>query len=121
MVVHLFQWRETMTTTKIKGSNKRTRGSIRAKAGLPAKAGKRKAYGPGITRKTKDWSALGKGFQMTHDSPEIVVTPEMVSDTLEYISGLKFHNTTDMFARDRMVAHAKAGILTKEDLMPRKK
>lgn len=53
---------------------KRSKGSLRAKAGLPAKAGRRKTYGPIVKnkdgviitgkRKTKDWSHIGSGYCM---------------------------------------------------------
>jgi hypothetical protein len=43
---------------------KRAKGSIRAKSGLPAKAGRRKVYGPASKRKQKDWGSMGTGYCM---------------------------------------------------------
>ena len=43
---------------------RKSRGSTRAKLGLPAKAGRRKVYAPDSKRKAKDWSG-GTGFVMS--------------------------------------------------------
>ena len=49
---------------------KTSKGSVRAKLGLPAKAGRRKIYAASSKRKQKDWAHLGKGYAMTHTVPE---------------------------------------------------
>lgn len=52
--------------SKTPDGNKKTMGSIRAKAGMSAKAGRRKVYGKGSKHKTKHFGE-GRGFSMDHD------------------------------------------------------
>lgn len=49
-------------------------------ANKPAKAGKRKQYGPTSKRKTKDWSGIGNGYRMKDSTPDGRVCADRWSD-----------------------------------------
>lgn len=102
---------------------KKSLGSVRAKAGLPAKAGRRKVYGHGSKPKQKTYG-LGEGFIMKerqnndenfHTQEEwsrIRSDAKRLAKDFQAISVIeKTHKlVSDPFVFNRMRAHAKAGI-----------
>lgn len=106
--------------TKTPGGNKKTIGSIRSKAGLPAKAGRRKLYSKGAKRKTKHFGE-GRGFIMEHAVKESHFPPAGVAkiNGLRRISELQRNDTSlnsDVYCWERVKAHYIAGIVTSKDI-----
>lgn len=113
--------------SKTPGGNKKTMGSIRAKAGMPAKAGRRKVYGKGSKHKTKHFGE-GRGFimdQNTSTKTELAHQPpsgKVLRDNLRVIHNLERTDTkldSDPFKWGRIRAHVRAGIVNKADIVAR--
>ena len=121
-------------TTKVKGSHKQSKGSIRAKAGLPARAGKRKPpakAGPHVTTAAQRGKDKGKfpqpraftpgtGFQSTttvpeHSAPSRAYFKKAMSeiDMLERRTAKS--SISDPFMFNRMRAHARVGVYYTQD------
>jgi hypothetical protein len=113
--------------SKTPGGNKKTIGSIRAKAGMPAKAGRRKVYGKGSKHKTKHFGE-GRGFSLDHDVKLSVAVAhrapsgKALRDNLRIIHNLEREDHTlgsDPFKWKRIRAHVLSGIVNSGDIKDR--
>lgn len=113
--------------SKTPGGHKKTIGSIRAKAGMSAKAGRRKVYGKGSKRKTKHFGE-GRGFSLDHGVKLSVAaahrTPggKVLRDDLQTIHNLEREDHTlgsDPFKWKRIRAHVRSGIVNSGDIKDR--
>ena len=107
--------------TKTPGGNKKTVGSIRAKANMPAKAGRRKLYGKNSKRKTKHFGGYD-GFSMDYDVkhhpfgvPTGVVRTRGMRD-LDAAERADGNLGSDPFKWKRTKAHFLSGVITAKDV-----
>lgn len=113
--------------SKTPGGNKKTIGSIRSKAGMPAKAGRRKVYGKGSKHKTKHFGE-GRGFSLDHDVKLSVAAAhrapsgKALRDNLQIIHNLEREDHalgSDPFKWKRIRAHVRSGIVNSGDIKDR--
>lgn len=117
-----------MAKEKMGGSKCRQRGgrkdqkgvNARRKAGLPAKAGKRKVYTTG-KRQVKPIPDGSDRFCMNtmHSSacPVMHSTLKERKEIVEKVEKINFGPlSSDPFAKKRMIAHAYSGVLTADDM-----
>ena len=86
---------------------RKAKGSVRAKLGLPAKAGRRKQYGPLVStpdgrmfsgrRKTKDWSTVGHGYSMKDSDPDGLIFREHWKGGDSVLIPQVKHNNTNLY------------------------